>query len=163
MEYFPLVLKHRVTRLHYDLPDNIELILQLFRTIYKDEYIVEPCLLCKGDTYDDLCLKEFKHNPRMKYFTNWVMQKLILEENLSWKTVEIRLRIGVNMLYQIGTKTGGKFLIGIIRDNFVNNVWSLYRQKMVYDLPFYQGQGERDLPCPTIWSISVSLNLRLRP
>jgi hypothetical protein len=75
----------------------------------------------------------------MKYFTNWVMQKLILEENLSWKTVEIRLRIGVNMLYQIGTKTGGKFLIEIIRDNFVNNVWSLYRQKMVYDLPFYQG------------------------
>lgn len=163
MEYFPLVLKHRVTRLHYDLPDNIELILQLFRTIYKDEYIVEPCLLCKGDTYDDLCLKEFKHNPRMKYFTNWVMQKLILEENLSWKTVEIRLRIGVNMLYQIGTKTGGKFLIEIIRDNFVNNVWSLYRQKMVYDLPFYQEQGERDLPYPTIWSISVSLNLRLRP
>ena len=45
----------------------------------------------------------------------------------------------VNMLYQIGTKTGGKFLVEIIRDNFVNNVWDVHRQRLVYDLPFYQG------------------------
>lgn len=139
MEYFPLILKHRVTRLHYCLPDNMEMILHLYRIIHQGEYIVEPYLLCHGDVYDDLCLKEFNCNQNMRYFTNWIMRKLILVENPDWKTVEVCLRIATNMLYQIGTKTGGRFLIEIIRDNFVNNVWAVHRQRLLYDLPFYQG------------------------
>lgn len=139
MEYFPLILKHQVTKMHYCLPDNMELILHLYRIMNQGDYIVNPYILCRGDAYDDLCLKEFRYNPMMGYFTNWIMRKLILEKDLTWQTVEVRLRIAVNMLYQIGTKTGGKFLVEIIRDNFVNNVWAVHRQKLMYDLPFYQG------------------------
>ena len=49
-----------------------------------------------------------------------------------------RMRIGSGLLEKVEMKTGGKDLKIILFNNFVNNVWSLYRQKMVYDLPFYQ-------------------------
>ena len=48
------------------------------------------------------------------------------------------MRIGSGLLEQVEMKTGGKNLKIILFNNFVNNVWSLYRQKMVYDHPFYQ-------------------------
>ena len=48
------------------------------------------------------------------------------------------MRIGSGLPEQVEMKTGGKNLKIILFNNFVNNVWSLYRQKMVYDLPFYQ-------------------------
>lgn len=163
MEYFPLVLKHRVTHMHFDLPDNMELILSIFRKVHANEYIVEPNIFCHGDWYDDLCLKEYAHNPKLRYLSNWIMRKLILEKHLTWETAQVRMRIASNMLFQVGVVTGGKNLLGILQSNFVNNVWAVHRQRLIYDLPFYQEQGERDLPYPTIWSISVSLNLRLRP
>ena len=40
MEYFPLILKHRVTMMHFDLPDNMELILSIFRKLYANEYAI---------------------------------------------------------------------------------------------------------------------------
>lgn len=163
MEYFPLILKHRVTHMHFDLPDNMELILSIFRKAHANEYIIEPHVFCHGDWYDDLCLYEYACNPKLRYLSNWIMRKLILEKNLTWETTQVRMRIASNMLFQIGVVTGGKNLLGILQSNFVNNVWAVHRQKLIYDLPFYQEQGERDLPYPTIWSISVSLNLRLRP
>ena len=124
MEYFPLILKHRVTMMHFDLPDNMELILSIFRKVYANEY---------------LCLKEYSYNPKLRYLSNWIMRKLILEKHLTWETAQVRMRIASNMLFQIGVVTGGKNLLGLLQNNFVNNVWAVHRQKLIYDLPFYQG------------------------
>lgn len=139
MEYFPLILKHRVTQMHFDLPDNMELILSIFRKAHANEYVVEPHVFCHGDCYDDLCLKEYSRNPKLRYLSNWIMRKLILEEYLTWETVQVRMRIASNMLFQVGVVTGGKNLLEVLRSNFVNNVWAVHRQKLIYDLPFYQG------------------------
>lgn len=139
MEYFPLVLKHRVTRMHFDLPDNMDLILSIFRKAHANEYITEPRIFCHGDWYDDLCLKEYSRNPKLRYLSNWIMSKLILEKNLNWNTTQVRMRIASNMLFQVGVVTGGKDLLCILQSNFVNNVWAVHRQKLIYDLPFYQG------------------------
>lgn len=144
MEYFPLVLKHRVTMMHFDLPDNMELILSIFRKVHADEYIVEPHIFCHGDWYDDLCLKEYSRNPRLRYLSNWIMRKLILEKNLTWETAQVRMRIASNMLFQVGVITGGKNLLDILQSNFVNNIWAVHRQKLIYDLPFYQDQSRRN-------------------
>lgn len=144
MEYFPLILKHRVTMMHFDLPDNMELILSIFRKVYADEYIVEPHVFCHGDWYDDLCLKEYSRNPKLRYLSNWIMRKLILEEHLTWETAQVRMRIASNMLFQVGVVTGGKNLLNVLQGNFVNNVWAVHRQKLIYDLPFYQGQSRRN-------------------
>ena len=57
---------------------------------------------------------------------------------MKFKTLTTRMRIGSGLLEKVEMKTGGKDLKLILFNNFVNNVWSLYRQKMVYDLPFYQ-------------------------
>ena len=150
MEYFPLMLKHRVTMMHFDLPDNMELILSTFRKVYANEYIVEPHVFCHGDWYDDLCIYEYACNPKLRYLSNWIMRKLILEKKLTWETAQVRMRIASNMLFQVGVLTGGKNLLSILQSNFVNNVWAVHRQKLIYDLPFYQGQGERNLPYPTM-------------
>lgn len=144
MEYFPLILKHRVTMMHFDLPDNMELILSIFRKLYANEYIVEPHVFCNGDWYDDLCLKEYSYNPKLRYLSNWIMRKLILEKHLTWETAQVRMRIASNMLFQVGVITGGKNLLDILQSNFVNNVWAVHRQKLIYDLPFYQGQSRRN-------------------
>lgn len=139
MEYFPLILKHRVTMMHYDLPDNMDLILEIFRKMHTSEYIVEPHIFCHGDWYDDLCLKEYARNPKLRYLSNWIMRKLILEDHLTWNTVQVRMSIASNMLFQIGVVTGGKNILLLLQDNFVNNVWAVHRQRLIYDLPFYQG------------------------
>lgn len=138
MEYFPLILKHRVTMMHFDLPDNMELILSIFRKIHTSEYVVEPHIFCHGDAYDDLCLNEYDHNPRLRYLSNWIMRKLILERHMSWNTVQVRMRIASNMLFQIGVRTGSKNLLLLLQNNFVNNVWAVHRQRLIYELPFYQ-------------------------
>lgn len=138
MEYFPLILKHRITMMHFDLPDNMELILDIFRKLHKDEYITEQHIFCHGDAYDNLCLKEYNHNRRLQYLSNWIMRKLILEKNLTWNTVQVRMRIASNMLFQVGVVTGSKNLLLLLQNNFVNNVWAVHRQKLIYDLPFYQ-------------------------
>lgn len=139
MEYFPLMLKYRVTMMHFDLPDNMELILSTFRKLYANEYIVEPHVFCHGDWYDDLCIVEYTRNPKLRYLSNWIMRKLILEKHLTWETAQVRMGIASNMLFQIGLVTGGKNLLHILQSNFVNNVWAVHRQKLIYDLPFYQG------------------------
>ena len=66
------------------------------------------------------------------------MKTIILSNHIKFKTLTTRMRIGSGLLEKVEMKTGGKDLKIILFNNFVNNVWSLYRQKMVYDLPFYQ-------------------------
>lgn len=139
MEYFPLILKQRLEALHYNPTEDMDKILAMLRKEYKNVYFVEPHVFCRGDSYDGICLYELSCNPRLRYLSNWIMRKLILEERLEWKTVEVRLRIAVSAMSKIKTKTGGRFLRIILQDNFVNNVWVIHRQKLMYDLPFYQG------------------------
>ena len=67
------------------------------------------------------------------------MKTIVLTNTMKFKTLTTRMRIGSGLLEKVEMKTGGKDLKLILFNNFVNNVWSLYRQKMVYDLPFYQG------------------------
>lgn len=67
------------------------------------------------------------------------MKVIIFGDTKKLKTLTTRMRIGSGLLEKVEMKTGGKDLKLILFNNFVNNVWSLYRQKMVYDLPFYQG------------------------
>ena len=66
------------------------------------------------------------------------MKTIILSNPIKFKTLTTRMRIGSGLLEKVEMKTGGKDLKIILFNNFVNNIWSLYRQKMVYDLPFYQ-------------------------
>ena len=67
------------------------------------------------------------------------MKTMIFSSPMKFKTLTTRMRIGSGLLEKVEMKTGGKDLKIILFNNFVNNVWSLYRQKMIYDLPFYQG------------------------
>ena len=66
------------------------------------------------------------------------MKTIILSNPIKFKTLTTRMRIGSGLLEKVEMKTGGKDLKIILFNNFVSNVWSIYRQKMVYDLPFYQ-------------------------
>ena len=74
----------------------------------------------------------------MRRVGDWIMKTMILSGPMKFKTLTTRMRIGSGLLEKVEMKTGGKDLKIILFNNFVNNVWSLYRQKMVYDLPFYQ-------------------------
>ena len=74
----------------------------------------------------------------MRRVGDWIMKTMILTNPIKFKTLTTRMRIGAGLLEKVEMKTGGKDLKIILFNNFVNNVWSLYRQKMVYDLPFYQ-------------------------
>lgn len=162
MEYFPKVLIYRASLLGYK-SESIEDVINWFHNGLKKGLICEPHIFCAGDSLDENCLYEHACNEHLRRVGDWIMKTIILSNPIKLKTLTTRMRIGAGLLEQVEMKTGGKDLKIILFNNFVNNVWSLYRQKMVYDLPFYQGQGERDLPYSTIWSISVSLNLRLRP
>lgn len=162
MEYFPKVLIYRASLLGYE-DESIENVINWFHNRLKKGFFDEPHIFCAGDSLDENCLYEYARNEHLRRVGDWIMKTMILSNPMKFKTLTTRMRIGSGLLEKVEMKTGGKDLKIILFNNFVNNVWSLYRQKMVYDLPFYQEQGERDLPYSTIWSISVSLNLRLRP
>lgn len=162
MEYFPKMLIYRASLLGYE-SENIEDVIKWFHNRLKKGFADGAHIFCAGDSLDDNCLYEYCCNEHLRRVGDWIMKTIVLTNPMKFKTLTTRMRIGSGLLEQVEMKTGGKDLKLILFNNFVNNVWSLYRQKMVYDLPFYQGQGERDLPYSTIWSISVSLNLRLRP
>lgn len=162
MEYFPKMLIYRASLLGYK-DESIENVINWFHNNLKKGLVYEPHIFCAGDSLDENCLYEYARNEDLRRVGDWMMKTIILGDTKKLKTLTTRMRIGSGLLEKVEMKTGGKDLRLILFNNFVNNVWSLYRQKMVYDLPFYQGQGERDLPYSTIWSISVSLNLRLRP
>lgn len=162
MEYFPKMLIYRASLLGYK-SENIEDVINWFRNGPKKDFTQAGHVFCAGDSLDEDCIYEYCCNEHLRRVSDWITETIILANSIKFKTLTTRMRIGAGLLEQVEMKTGGKDLKLILFNNFVNNVWSLYRQKMVYDLPFYQGQGERDLPYSTIWSISVSLNLRLRP
>lgn len=162
MEYFPKMLIYRASLLGYK-SENIEDVINWFHNNLKKGFTDGVHVFCAGDSLDEDCLYEYCCNEHLRRVGDWIMKTIVLTNSMKFKTLTTRMRIGSGLLEQVEMKTGGKNLKIILFNNFVNNVWSLYRQKMVYDLPFYQGQGERDLPYSTIWSISVSLNLRLRP
>lgn len=162
MEYFPKMLIYRASLLGYE-DESIENVINWFHNNLKKGLVYEPYIFCAGDSLDENCLYEYARNEDLRRVGDWMMKTIIFGDTKKLKTLTTRMRIGSGLLEKVEMKTGGKDLRLILFNNFVNNVWSLYRQKMVYDLPFYQGQGERDLPYSTIWSISVSLNLRLRP
>lgn len=162
MEYFPKMLIYKAGLLGCK-EEGIENVLNWFHNRLKKGFVHEPYLFAAGDSLDENCLYEYCCNEHLRRVGDWIMKTMILTNPIKFKTLTTRMRIGAGLLEKVEMKTGGKDLKIILFNNFVNNVWSLYRQKMVYDLPFYQEQGERDLPYPTIWSISVSLNLRLRP
>lgn len=162
MEYFPKMLIYRASLLGYE-DESIENVINWFHNNLKKGLVYEPHIFCAGDSLDENCLYEYACNEHLRRVGDWMMKTIIFGDTKKLKTLTTRMRIGSGLLEKVEMKTGGKDLKLILFNNFVNNVWSLYRQKMVYDLPFYQGQGERDLPYFTIWSISVSLNLRLRP
>ena len=138
MEYFPLVLKRRVNySLHKSLDDIDEIIKQI-RVIDKPEEICEPYLFCQGDFFDDDILYEDCLNPDLRKLGNWIMNRIVLQ-NISWRTLQVRLNIAINVLSKIELKHGSRNLRICIRDNIVKNCWSIHRAKLEKELPFYQG------------------------
>lgn len=138
MEYFPLVLKRRVYySLHKSLDDIDEIIKQI-RVIDKPEETCEPYLFCQGDFFDDDILYEECLNPDLRKLGNWVMNRIVLQ-NISWRTLQVRLNIAINVLSKIELKRGSRNLRICIQDNIVKNCWSIHRAKLEKELPFYQG------------------------
>ena len=138
MEYFPLVLKRRVNySLHKSLDDIDEIIKQI-RVIDKPEEICEPYLFCQGDFFHDDILYESCLNPDLRKLGNWVMNRIVLQ-NISWRTLQVRLNIAINVLSKIELKRGSRNLRICIQDNIVKNCWSIHRAKLEKELPFYQG------------------------
>lgn len=138
MEYFPLVLKQRVNySLHKSLDDIDEIIEQIF-ILNKSEKICEPHLFCQGDFLDDDILYENCLNSDLRKLGNWVMERIILQ-NISWRTLQVRLNIAINVLSKIELKRGSRNLRICIQDNIVKNCWSIHRAKLEKELPFYQG------------------------
>lgn len=143
MEYFPLVLKQRVNySLHKSLDDIDEIIKQI-RVIDKPGEICEPHLFCQGDFFDDDILYEDCLNPDLRKLGNWVMNRIVLQ-NISWRTLQVRLNIAINVLSKIELKRGSRNLRICIQDNIVKNCWSIHRAKLEKELPFYQGQSRRN-------------------
>lgn len=149
MEYFPLVLKQRVDySLHKSLDDIDEIIKQI-SIVNKNTKICEPHLFCQGDFFDDDILYENCLNPDLRKLGNWVMSRIVLQ-NISWRTLQVRLNIAINVLSKIELKYGSRNLRICIQDNIVKNCWSIHRAKLEKELPFYQGQMRRDPLQPTI-------------
>lgn len=143
MEYFPLVLKQRVNySLHKSLDDIDEIIKQI-SVVNKNTKICEPHLFCQGDFFDDDILYENCLNPDLRKLGNWVMSRIVLQ-NISWRTLQVRLNIAINVLSKIELKHGSRNLRICIQDNIVKNCWSIHRAKLEKELPFYQGQTRRD-------------------
>lgn len=143
MEYFPLMLKQRVNySLHKSLDDIDEIIKQI-RVIDKPEEICEPHLFCQGDFFDDDILYEDCLNPDLRKLGNWVMNRIVLQ-NISWRTLQVRLNIAINVLSKIELKRGSRNLRICIQDNIVKNCWSIHRAKLEKELPFYRDQMRRD-------------------
>lgn len=138
MEYFPLVLKQRVNySLHKSLDDINEIIKQI-GIVNKKTKICEPHLFCQGDFFDDDILYENCINPDLRKLGNWVMSRIVLQ-NISWRTLQVRLNIAINVLSKIELKHGSRNLRICIQDNIVKNCWSIHRAKLEKELPFYQG------------------------
>ena len=97
MEYFPLVLKQRVNySLHKSLDDINEIIKQI-GIVNKNTKICEPHLFCQGDFFDDDILYENCINQDLRKLGNWVMSRIVLQ-NISWRTLQVRLNIAINVL-----------------------------------------------------------------
>ena len=137
MEYFPKVLIYRASLLGYK-EEGIENVVNWFHNRLKKGFVHEPHIFCAGDSLDDNCLYEYACNEHLRRVGDWIMKTIILSNPMKFKTLTTRMRIGSGLLEKVEMKTGGKDLKIILFNNFVNNVSSLYRQKMVYDLPFYQ-------------------------
>lgn len=137
MEYFPKMLIYRASLLGYK-SESIEDVINWFRNNLKKGFAEEPHIFCAGDSLDEDCLYEHCCNENLRRVSDWIMKTIVLANPMKFKTLTTRMRIGAGLLEQVEMKTGGKNLKIILFNNFVNNVWSLYRQKMVYDLPFYQ-------------------------
>ena len=143
MEYFPLMLKQRVDySLHKSLDDIDEIIKQICVN-NKNAEICEPHLLCQGDFLDDDILYENCLNPDLRKLESWVMNRIVLQ-NISWRTLQVRLNIAINVLSKIELKHGSRNLRICIQDNIVKNCWSIHRAKLEKELPFYRGQMRRD-------------------
>ena len=137
MEYFPKMLIYRASLLGYK-SESIEDVINCFHNNLKKGSAEEPHIFCAGDSLDEDCLYEHCCNENLRRVSDWIMKTIVLANPMKFKTLTTRMRIGAGLLEQVEMKTGGKNLKIILFNNFVNNVWSLYRQKMVYDLPFYQ-------------------------
>ena len=138
MEYFPKMLIYRASLLGYE-DESIENVINWFHNGLKKGFVYEPHIFCAGDSLDENCLYEYACNEHIRRDEEWIMKVIIFGDTKKLKTLTTRMRIGSGLLEKVEMKTGGKDLKLILFNNFVNNVWSLYRQKMVYDLPFYQG------------------------
>lgn len=139
MEYFPLALQKRVLLVQKVDINEMEEILKKIRSGYQGVFINEPHLFCHGDYLDDDILYEFCLNPDLRCLGDWIMRKLILSKNISWQTMQVRLRIAINVLNNLVMKKGNRNLRICIQDNMVNNVWAVHRARLVTELPFYQG------------------------
>ena len=137
MEYFPKMLIYRANLLGYK-NESIENVINWFHNGLKKGFAYEPNIFCARDSLDENCLYEYACNEHLSRVGDWIMKTIILSNPMKFKTLTTGMRIGAGLLEQVEMKTGGKNLKIILFNNFVNNVWSLYRQKMVYDLPFYQ-------------------------
>ena len=138
MEYFPKMLIYRASLLGYK-SENVEDVIKWFHNNLEKGFTDGAHVFCAGDSLDDDCLYEYCCNEHLRRVGDWIMKTIVLTNPMKFKTLTTRMRIGSGLLEQVEMKTGGKDLKLILFNNFVNNVWSLYRQKMVYDLPFYQG------------------------
>lgn len=131
------MLIYRAGLLGYE-DESIENVINWFHNGLKKGSVYEPHIFCAGDSLDENCLYEYVCNEHLRRVGDWIMKTIVLTNPMKFKTLTTRMRIGSGLLEKVEIKTGGKDLKLILFNNFVNNVWSLYRQKMVYDLPFYQ-------------------------
>lgn len=138
MEYFPLVLKQRVNYSLRKSLDDIDEIIKQISVSNKNTKICDPHLFCQGDFFDDDILYENCINPDLRKLGNWVMSRIVLQ-NISWRTLQVRLNIAINVLSKIELKHGSRNLRICIQDNIVKNCWSIHRAKLEKELPFYQG------------------------
>ena len=137
MEYFPKMLIYRASLLGYK-SESVEDVINWFRNRLKKGFVDGAYVFCAGDSLDEDCIYEYCCNEHLRRVGDWIMKTIVLTNSIKFKTLTTRMRIGAGLLEQVEMKTCGKDMKIILFNNFVNNVWSLYRQKMVYDLPFYQ-------------------------
>ena len=137
MEYFPKMLIYRASLLGYK-SESVEDVINWFRNRLKKDFVDGAHIFCAGDSLDEDCIYEYCCNEHLRRVGDWIMKTIVLTNSIKFKTLTTRMRIGAGLLEQVEMKTCGKDMKIILFNNFVNNVWSLYRQKMVYDLPFYQ-------------------------
>ena len=150
MEYFPLVLK---TRLSSNLGIELDTIDEIIHTINQEysDPLYEPHIFCHGDCYDEECLYEQCRNVDLRKLGKWIVRKIILDTHADTRTIGVRLRIATGILNKIDLKTGGNDLKITLQYNFVQNVQSVLRQKFAYDLPFQFRIGVGEISFNPLW------------